>query len=60
METVFMYSKWKNIKSAYYNNKFKFFAPAWNNTFDLPYGSHSIEDIQDYLEFIIKKHETLT
>ena len=55
-----MYSKWKNIKSAYYNNKFKFFAPAWNNTFDLPDGSHSIEDIQDYLEFIIKKHETLT
>ena len=23
-------------------------------------GSYSIEDIQDYFEFIIKKHETLT
>ena len=28
--------------------------------FDLPNGSYSIVDIQDYFEFIIKKHETLT
>ena len=28
--------------------------------FDLPEGSCSIADIQDYFEFIIKKHETLT
>ena len=28
--------------------------------FDLPDGSYSIEDIQDYFEFIIRKHETLT
>ena len=26
----------------------------------MPDGSYSIEDIQDYFEFIIKKHETLT
>ena len=50
---------WKNIKS-YNNNKFKISAPTWNNTFDLPDDSYSIEDIQDYFEFIIKKHETLT
>ena len=25
----------------------------------MPDGSYSIEDIQDYIEFIIKKHETL-
>ena len=35
-------------------------APTWNETFDLPDGSYSIADIQDYFEFIIKKHETLT
>ena len=35
-------------------------APIWNNTFDLPDGSYSIADIQDYFEFIIKKHKTLT
>ena len=28
--------------------------------FDLPDGSYSIAHIQEYFEFIIKKHETLT
>ena len=28
--------------------------------FDLPDGSYSFPDIQDYFEFIIKKHQTLT
>ena len=28
--------------------------------FDLPDGSYSIPDIQDYVEFIIKIHEALT
>ena len=28
--------------------------------FDLPDGSYSIADIQDYFELIIKKHKTLT
>ena len=50
---------WKNIKLEY-NNKFRILTPTWNDTFDLPDGSYSIEDIQDFLEFIIKKHETLT
>ena len=54
-----IYYTWKNIKSEYNNNKFKISAPTWNDTFDLPDGSYSISDIQDYLEFIIKKHETL-
>ena len=55
-----IYYTWKNIKSAYNNNKFKISAPNSNDTFDLPDGSYSIEDIQDYFEFIIKKYETLT
>ena len=54
------YYTWKNIKSAYNNNEFKISAPTWNDTFDLPDGSYSIDDIQDYFEFIIKNHETLT
>ena len=29
---------------------------TWNETFDLPDGSYSISDIQDYFEFIMKKH----
>ena len=28
--------------------------------FDLPDGSYPFADIQDFFEFIIKKHETLT
>ena len=55
-----IYYTWENIKSAYKNNKFKISAPTWNDTFELPDGSYSIADIQDYFEFIIKKHETLT
>ena len=51
---------WKNIKSEYNNNKFKIWTPTWNDTFDLPNGSYSIADIQDYFEFIITKHEKLT
>ena len=50
----------KNIKLEYKNNKFKISAPTWNDTFDLPGGSQSIADIQDYFGIIIKKHETLT
>ena len=55
-----IYYTQKNIKSKYKSNKFKISAPTWNDFFDLPDGSYSIADIQDYFEFIIKKHETLT
>ena len=55
-----IYYTWKNIKSEYNNNKFQISAPTWNETFDLPVGSYSIADIQDYFELIIEKHNTLT
>ena len=55
-----IYYTWKNIKSACNNNKFKISAPTQYDTFDLLDGSYFIADIQDYLEFIIKKHETVT
>ena len=54
-----IYYTWKNIKSEYNNNKFKISALTWNVKFDLSNGYYSISDIQDYFEFIIKKHETL-
>ena len=53
-----IYYTWKNIKSIYKNNKFKISAPTWNETFDLPDGSYNISKIQNYFEYIIKKHET--
>ena len=55
-----IYYTWKKIKSEYNNNIFKISVPTWNDTFDLPDGSYSIAHIQEYFEFIIKKHETLT
>ena len=54
-----IYYTWKNIKSAYKNNTFKISAATWNNEFDLPDESYSVSDIQDYFEYILKKHETL-
>ena len=54
-----IYYTWKNIKSEYNNNKFKISAPTWNDKFNLPNGSYSVSDIQDYFEYIIKKHETI-
>ena len=47
-----IYYTWKNIKSSYNNNKFKISAPMWNKEFELPNGSYSISDIQDYFEHI--------
>ena len=54
-----IYYTWKNVKSIYKNNKFKISAPTWNETFDLPDGSYNILAIQNYLEYMIKKHETI-
>ena len=45
-----IYYIWKNIKSECNNNKFKISAATWNDTFDLPDGSYSISDIQDYFD----------
>ena len=50
---------WRNIRSEYKNNKFKIFAPTWNDTFDFPNGSYSVSNVQDYFEYIIKKHEAI-
>ena len=51
-----IYYTWKNIKSSYSDNKFKISAPTWNDQFELPDGSCSVSNIQDYFEYIFKKH----
>ena len=56
LSNLSIYYTWKNIKSSYNNNKFKISAPTWNEEFELPDGSYSISDIQDYFESILKKH----
>ena len=56
LSNLSIYYTWKNT-SSYNNNKFKISAPTWNDKFELPDRSYSISDIQDYFEYILKKHE---
>ena len=53
LSNLSIYYTWKNIKSSYNNNRFKISAPTWNDEFD---GSYSVSNIQDYFEYILKKH----
>ena len=46
----------ENIRSSYNNNKFKILGPTWNDKFGLPDGLYSVSNIQDYFEYIFKKH----
>ena len=48
---------WKNIKKLNETIKFKISTPTWNEGFELPDGSYSISDIQDYFEYILKNME---
>ena len=54
LSNLSIYYKWRNIKSLYKNNKFKISAPTWSDEFELPDGSYSISDIQDYFDNILK------
>ena len=54
-----IYFTLKNIKSEYKTNKFKISAPTWNDEYDLPDGSYSVSDMQDYFEYIIDKDGTI-
>ena len=56
LSNLSIYYTWENIKSPYNNNKFKISAPIWSYELELPDGSYSISDIQDYFEYILKKH----
>ena len=47
-------------KKKYKNNTLKITAPTWNDKLQLSDGSYSMLEIQDYIEYIIKKDETLT
>ena len=56
LSNLSIYYTWKNIKSSHNDNKFKIFALTWIDTFDLPDGTYSVAGIQDYFEYILKKH----
>ena len=56
LSNLSIYYTWKNVKSSYNNNKFKISAPTWSEEFELSDGSYSVSNIQDYFEYILKKH----
>ena len=53
LSNLSIYCTWKNIKSSYNNNKFKISVPTWSDEFEIP---DFTSDIQDYFEYILKKH----
>ena len=55
LSNLSIYYTWKNIKISYKNNKFKISATPWNEKCELPDGSYSVSDMQDYFEYIFKK-----
>ena len=59
LSNLSIYYTQKNIKGSYNNNKFKISVPTWSDKFELPDGSHSISDIQDYFEYISKNMEKI-
>ena len=56
LSNLSIYYTLKNVKSSYNNNSFKISAPTWSEEFKLPDRPFSVSDIQDYFEFILKKH----
>ena len=60
LSNLSIYYTWKNIKKSYKNNNSKISAPTWNEEFELSDGSYSVSDIQDYFEYILKSHGTVT
>ena len=56
LSNLCIYYTWENINSSYNNNKFKISTSPWNDDFELPDGSYSVSDIQEYFDYILKKH----
>ena len=56
LSNLSIYYTWRNIRSSHNNDKFRISAPTWNDKFELPNGSYSVWDIQNYFEYILKTH----
>ena len=52
LQNLSTYYTWKNIRKQYKNNKLKIIASTLNDEFELPDGSYSVSDIEDYTEYI--------
>ena len=50
LSNLSIYYTWKNIKKSYKNSEFKISTSTRNEEFELPDGSYSVSDIQDYFK----------
>ena len=50
---------WKDVKRSYKNKKLNISTPTLNEKINLPRGWHSVLNVHDYSEYIIKKYENL-
>ena len=48
LSNLSIYYTWENIKMSYKNNKCKISASIWNEVIELPDGSYSVSNIQNY------------
>ena len=53
-----IYYKWRNMRQEYKNNKIKRIDQMWNDELESTDGSYSVSDMEDYVKYIIAKHET--
>ena len=60
LQKLFNDYMWKNIGQQCKNDKLKIIAQTWNDEFELLDDSYSVSNIQDYIDYIIKKHDTLS
>ena len=60
LQNLSIYYMWKTIEKQYKNKKLKIMALTWNYEFGLPDGSYFVSSVQDYLNYNMKKHKTLT
>ena len=50
LSNLSFYQTRKNITKSQKDNEFKILAFSWNEDFELPNGSYSVSDIQDYFK----------
>ena len=53
LQNLSTYYTCKNIRQQCKNRKFKTIFPTWNDEFELPERSHSVSNIQDYINYKI-------
>ena len=60
LQNLSIYYKWEKVRKQYNKNKIRIIVRTWNDEFELLDGYYSVWDIQNYIDYIIKKYETTT